>query len=214
MPELIRIAVVDAHPIFRQGLVQILRRESGLTVVGEGEAAEDSLNLVASAKPHILLLDIDVPGNSLESISVIAATYPGTRIVVLTASDSEENVIDTLKAGAKAYILKGVTGKELIAALSLVHNGAPYITPSLASRLLVQELQRTEREPARQAGSAELTDREQAILKQASLGKTNREIALELELSVRTIEHYMRVILKKLGVRNRVEAARWVHKVN
>ena len=206
MTEITQIAIVDDHPLFREGVVNILSREPDFDVVGDGVTADDAVRLAASHLPDLLLLDINIPGGGLNVIEKIAAACPVTRIVMLTASEDEDDVVKALKAGARAYILKGVSGRELVEIMRGVLAGEAYVTPALAARLLSDM---TGPAPGTSSPSpfAELTERERQILELVADGLSNKEIGLKLFLSEKTVKHHMTNILQKLQVRNRVEAA-------
>ncbi|RMF49022.1 MAG: DNA-binding response regulator [Anaerolineae bacterium] len=204
MTNVIRIVIIDDHPLYREGVAATLRRDPHLQVVAEGETAEDALILSRQHRPDILLLDLGIPGNGLQALKQIQQEGLPVRVVVLTASDLEEDVVAALKYGALGYVVKGVLGRELVSILKGVAAGQSYIAPNLAARLLTSGY----REPkTRPAPFATLTQREREILHCLTNGCNNKEIAEQLHLSEKTVKHYISSILKKLNVRNRVEAA-------
>ena len=202
----IHVVVVDDHPIFRDGVVETLRAENDMEVVGEGTTAEDAIRLSRDLLPDMLLLDIGIPGGGLNAARSVAADCPVTKIVMLTASDDEDNLVTALRVGARAYILKGVKARELVSIVRGVWGGEVYVTPSLATGLLVEMMGKS---PGSRTSSLldELTERERQILEQVAAGSSNKEIGQTLHLSEKTVKHYMTNILQKLQVRNRVEAA-------
>ncbi len=207
MDEKIRIVLIDDHPLFREGVAFTLRREPDFEVVGQGESLDQALSLVAGLSPNVLLLDINIPGGGIQAAGKVAAAHPDTRIIMLTASSDDDDLVAALKAGAHGYILKGVAARELISIVRSVWAGEGYVTPALAASLL-SEMASGQR-PARPAASPldELTGRERQILEQVAAGLSNKEIGLRLHLTEKTIKHYVTSILQKLHVRNRVEAA-------
>jgi DNA-binding NarL/FixJ family response regulator len=212
MTETFQIVIVDDHPLFRQGVVGTLCAEADIEVVGEGDTAEDAMRLGAELLPDILLLDISIPGGGLNVIPKIAAACPVTKIVMLTASEEEDDVIAALKAGARGYIVKGVSARELVRILRSIQAGEAYVTPALAASLLSVmsgKLPGTREENPIQ----DLSERERQILELVAGGRSNKEIGQQLFLSEKTVKHYMTNILQKLHVRNRVEAALLAHKV-
>lgn len=205
MPEKIQIVVIDDHPLFREGVVSTLRAEADFEIVGEGTSGAEAIRLAGEHLPDLLLLDINIPGGGLNAVPKIAATSPVTKIVMLTASEAEDDVVTALKAGARAYIVKGVAARELKTILRSVHNGEAYVTPALAASLLSD----FQDQQAKKAPNPmhDLTEREHEILEHVAIGKSNKEIAAELFLSEKTVKHHMTNILQKLHVRSRVQAA-------
>jgi DNA-binding NarL/FixJ family response regulator len=203
----IRVAIVDDHPLFRQGVAHILGTEPDLELIGEGGTAGDALRLARERRPDILLLDISLPGGGLNATREVSAACPATKIVILTVSETEEDLLEALRAGARAYVLKGVPVRELAEILRAVHRGGAYVTPTLAGSLLSGIA--APPTPAKGTGSPVdgLTARERDILDLVATGSSNKEIARALCLSEKTVKHHVTHLLQKLGVRNRVEAA-------
>lgn len=206
MNEHIQVLIVDDHPLFRDGVVQTLRADPEMDIVGQAKTAAEAMRLAAELLPDIILLDITIPGGGLNAAQAIAASLPITKIIMLTASEAEEDVLTALKAGARGYILKGVSGDELIKIVRSVYAGEAYVTPGLAATLLAEMQNHRHTQP--EAGPLdELTEREREILEHVAAGMSNKEIAHRLSLSEKTVKNYMTNILQKLQVRNRVEAA-------
>jgi two-component system nitrate/nitrite response regulator NarL len=205
MPEPIRVGIVDDHPFFRDGVRRSLRRAREVSIVAEGASADDACRIARDEAPEILLLDVAIPGGGLAAAKAIAASHPEVRIVMLTGSDDEETVATALGAGAMGYVLKGAGLEELLEALRTVHEGRPYVTPALSSRLLVSAL-RGHRGAEAARPEDGLSRREQEILDRAVEGMTNAEIAGDLGLATPTVKNYMSRIFEKLQVRNRSEA--------
>jgi len=204
MSDAIRIAVIDDHPMFREGAVQTLTCIDGIEVVGEGATADDALKVAEELRPDVMLLDIGLPGGGVQAAANIARACPGVRAVMLTASESELDVASALQAGARGYILKGSSGAEVVETVRAIFRGESYVAPSLAARLLIQMGKRTEVATSKPAN--DLTAREEEILGLVSSGMTNKEIANRLHLTERTVKHHMTSIMRKSNVRNRVEA--------
>jgi len=203
----IRIVVVDDHPLFREGVATTLASYPDIEVVGEGSSSDEALRLARDLLPDVLLLDISMPGGGVNAARDIAAAYPVIRIIMLTVSEHEEDVLKSLKAGARGYILKGVTARDLVAIVRAVHSGESYVTPALAASLLA-DLKDEGSDAASNGGILdELTTRERQILELLATGRSNKEIARSLDLAEKTVKHYVTNILEKLQVRNRVEAA-------
>ncbi len=206
MSERVRIVVVDDHPLFRDGVANILAGEADMEVIGQGSSAEEAVRLAGDLMPDLMLLDIDMSGNGLEAARRIGEAYPIIRIVMLTVSESEENLLAAMKAGARAYILKGVAGRELLRIVRLVLDGESYVPPALAASLLIDMGKPGGHKPVPSARD-ELTQREGEILQLLATGMGNKEIGEKLFLTEKTVKHYVTNILQKLQVHNRVEAA-------
>ncbi len=207
MPDRIRVAVVDDHPLFREGVANTLSASPNIEVVGQGETAEDAIRLAGDLLPDILLLDISMKGGGINAAREISAAFPVVKVVMLTVSEREEDVAASLKAGARGYILKGVTARDLVTAVQSIHAGESYVTPTLAASLLIEWREGQGGMDVPLAPLEELSERERQILELLATGRSNKEIARELDLSEKTVKHYMTNILQKLQVRNRVEAA-------
>ncbi len=205
MADLIRVAVVDDHPLLREGVAGTLRSDAGLEVVAIGGSSADAVSIAAEHLPDVMLLDISMPGGGIEAARAIADRFSTVKTIMLTVSEREEDVTAAMEAGAHGYVLKGVTGSDLIATVHAVHRGETYITPQFAARLLQKMRRRTADKPVHRP-EVELTHREEQILNEVSAGLTNKEIARKLTLSEKTVKHYMTGVLQKLQARNRVEA--------
>ncbi len=203
MSDGIEVLVVDDHPLFREGVVHSLRAEPGIVVAGYAASGEEALRLTQELMPDVVLLDISMPGwGGLVTAERIATACPATAIVMLTVSEEQDNLLAALKAGARAYVLKGVSAQELARVVRAAAAGESYVSPSLASAMLVSLTRGRAPDPLQ-----ELTVREKEILGLLVLGLTNREIGSRLALAEKTIKHYVTNILQKLQLRSRVEAA-------
>lgn len=182
-----------------------LERAGHFEVVAQGGSAEDALRIAKEHRPDLILLDINMPGNGIEAARQISATQPNVKCVILTASESEEHVAAALEAGARGYIVKGIGIADLVRTIRAVHCGESYVSPGLAARLLTQ-MQKKRANGKTEDAQPDLTLREEEILGHVSNGLTNKEIANRLNISEKTVKHYMTNIMQKLQVRNRVEA--------
>ncbi len=209
MTDKLRIVIVDDHPLFRDGVAGVLQEVLDFEVVAQGGSASEAIQLATELLPDIILLDITMPGGGVQAARQIAVACPVTKIVMLTASEEEEDVTDALRAGARAYILKGVAARELVSIIRSVCAGEVYVTPALAVNLLAEMARSiaTTARPRTADAFAELSERECQILERVAAGLSNKEIGAQLYLSEKTIKHYMTNILQKLHVHNRVEAA-------
>jgi len=210
--ESLHIAIVDDHPLFREGVAHILGQQAGIAVVAQGASAAEAIAIAERHLPDVMLLDVSMPGGGLAAVQHIAAAWPVVRAVMLTVSEQEDDVTAALRAGARAYVLKGVSSRDLIAVVRAVAAGEVYVTPSLATSLLY-DLSRGGGAGGAAGGASvvrpldELTDREREILERVAEGDSNKEIAVRLQISEKTVKHHMTNILQKLQARNRVEAA-------
>lgn len=203
MIDSIGVLVVDDHPLFRTGVVHALQAQAGVVVVGEAASGEEALRLARERLPDVVLLDISMPGwDGLATAERIATACPASAIVMLTASEDQDRLLSALKAGARGYVLKGVGVQELVRVIRGAVAGETYVSPTLASEMLVLLTRGPAPDPLQ-----ELTERERDILRLIGTGLTNRMIGERLGLSEKTIKHYVTNILQKLQVRSRVEAA-------
>jgi DNA-binding NarL/FixJ family response regulator len=212
--ERIQVVIVDDHPLFREGVARTLSAAPDIEVVGEGDTAERAVKLACDLLPDIVLLDVAIPGGGLRAAAEIATACPVTKIVMLTVSEHEEDVAAALKAGARAYVLKGVSSRELVRILRAVWSGEGYVSPTLAANILSQMTTADAEQAAEGDGPTSpggpmegLSERERQILECLVEGQSNKEIARRLFLSEKTVKHYMTNIMQKLHVRSRVEAA-------
>lgn len=202
MSKSIRIVVADDHPMFLDGLVATLSADEDLevvAVVGDARAAVQAVHLHS---PQLALLDLAMPGGGLEAAREIAAASPTTLTVMLTSSENEDDLMAAMNAGARGYILKGISGRELRTILKAICAGGTYLAPELAYGA-IKGLTR----PRKSSPIEDLTDREREVLELVAAGLSNAEIGGRLGLAEKTIKHYMTSILAKLGVASRVEAA-------
>jgi two-component system nitrate/nitrite response regulator NarL len=208
MVEKTRVVLVDDHPLLREGVAAALANEPDFEVVGQGDDADAAIRLAQDLMPDVMVLDISMPGGGgLRAARAIADIFPVIKIIMLTVSESEEDVLGAFKAGARGYVLKGVGGSEIVRIVRAILAGEPYVTPKLAAGLLGEA-----RHPSAKVSPAadllsELTRREREILELVAVGKSNKEVARNLQLTEKTIKYNMTNILQKLQVRNRVEAA-------
>lgn len=198
----IRVIVVDDHPLFRAGVTQSLALDPAITVVAEGSSGSQALELVERHEPDIILLDISMPGNGIDAAAAIAATERPPRILMLTGSDDGHDVMRAIEAGAAGYILKGIGANDLIAVVKSVAGGDTFVSPSLSLGLLTRLSGKAETAPL-----ARLTVRELRVLELLAQGLSNRGIGGNLGVHEKTVKFHVTNILRKLKVRNRVEAA-------
>ena len=203
-----KIGIVDDHPIFLSGLKRSFQGVEGLTIVAEGGDKDAAINMAKPDKIDLLLLDIGIPGGGIEALRDILKKFPQMKIIMLTGSDDESHLVAAITLGAQGYVLKGSTSTELHDAVRAVLAGEQYVSTKLAARVLFRQL-REGRLQSPDGGKRELLNPiEQTIADLVSEGLSNREIASEVGLPVGRIKSHMTRILKKLGVRNRIEVMR------
>jgi DNA-binding NarL/FixJ family response regulator len=199
------ILLVDDHKIMRDGLKAILRQSGDFRVVGEAGSGLDAVGLAASLQPHLILMDINLPGlNGIEATTEILRHNPSARIVILSMYDDEASVIQAIRSGARAFLLKKASDTDLLDALRTVARGGSYLSPQVSDRLLTR-IQRgnidSSSGPAASLIDA-LTPREQQVMRLIAEGKTSKEVAVMLNLGVQTVRSYRKTLMKKLGVNN------------
>jgi DNA-binding NarL/FixJ family response regulator len=195
---MIRVAIVDDHPIVTDGVVANLRAADEIEVVATGASAEDALALAAAQRPDVLILDLELGGRSgLDAIPGIKAASPATRIVVFSAYAGEERVAGAFERGADSYVLKGTSSDELVAVVRAVAAGKPLIPGEIAAQLA-----RAVRQPRRDR----LTEREREIVGLLAAGLSNRAIGERLGITERTVKFHVGEILARLGASNRAQA--------
>jgi two-component system, NarL family, nitrate/nitrite response regulator NarL len=202
----IRLAVIDDHPLFREGVARCLK-DIGFEIEGEGSSRDDALRIAEEKRPDIMLIDLSMPGGGLDAIGLILERHPAQKIVVLTVSELTDDVTRALQSGARGYVLKGVGYRALAEILRAVANGERYLSPTLSARVVSDLSARSPGESAKPNPIAELNDREKEVLTLVASGLSNKRIALQLDVNEKTIKHHMTRILAKLKAANRTEAA-------
>lgn len=203
----IRVMLVDDHALVRSAIRQALEAPD-IEVVGEASSAEEALEMAPRLRPDLLLFDIDLPGmTGLEAVRELAPRLPDTRIVMLTVSTDRRDLLDAMRHGASGYLTKDLTGDALLRAVRGIRRGDLPMSRVHAA-LVVEHLARGARSPGAATDEiAVLSAREQEVLRLLADGLTDREIAVGLAISPRTVESHVSSVLRKLGVRNRAEAA-------
>lgn len=197
---MIRILVIDDHPVVREGLVASLEDDAEFEVVGAAGSVEEALPVVGARRPEVILLDLELRGmDGLAAIPVLTAAYAGARILILTAYDTDERVLGAVRGGAKGYLLKGVTLDEIARAIRAVHAGEIYLDPRAATKVVAGL------EPGRRA-SGTLSRREREVLRLIAGGQSNKQIARTLGITERTVKFHVTSVLNKLGAATRAQA--------
>lgn len=205
----VRVLLADDHGLFREGLSGIISSQPDMEVVGEANDGLEAIVKARELKPDLVLMDIQMPDcDGLEATRVIKKEIPDTIIVVLTVRDDEELLFDAIKFGAQGYLLKSIRGKEMLEMLRGALRGDAAISPHLAGRMLEEFRRMSHQMPADTGEIIDLTPREQEVLSLVAQGKADKEIAVELSISVNTVKSHLRNLLAKLQVSSRREAAR------
>src|SRR3990170_1778901 len=203
----IRIIFAEDHVLVREGTRQLLDRHEDLEVIGEAADGIEAVELVRRLKPDLAILDISMPRmGGIEATKRIKEISPSTSILILTAYDDDQYVFALLEAGAAGYLLKDVSGDELVRAVRAVHAGEPVLHPAIARKVLARFAEKKQGGAEQPANGALLSHRETEVLRLAAKGMNNAAIAQELALSTRTVQVHLTHIFAKLGVASRTEA--------
>jgi len=206
--EPIRVLIVDDHALFRRGLELVLSQEEDIDVVSEATDGVEAVERATELVPDVVLMDVRMPrASGIEAARAIRERLSATKVIMLTVSDDERDLYESVLAGANGYLLKEVSIEEVADAVRAVARGHSLISPSMASKLLQEfnELARRVEERQR-ATSPRLTDRELEVLKLVAKGLSNREIAHELYIAENTVKNHIRNVLEKLNLHSRMEA--------
>jgi len=206
-PAGIRVVIVDDHDLFRPGLRNLLE-EQGVQVVGEAAAGAEAVRAVAELTPEVVVMDLNMPGISgVEATRQITSISPLTRVVVLTISDQDGDVMDAILAGACGYLLKDASIQDLLRGIGAAAIGESLISPTIAAKVLRRVRSSSSQPEIERTIRAELSDREIEVLKLIANGKDNAMIAGELHISPKTVKNHISNILMKLQIENRIQAA-------
>lgn len=197
-----KIAIIDDHPLLREGLSAVFENHPDIEIVAQGKSANDALSISLDLCPDVILLDLGIPGGGLEALKEITQRAPSVKCVMLTVCDCAETAITALNSGARGYILKGVGANELVSALWKIMRDESFVSPEFATRLLQAAQTKAAPDPVIDV----LSYRESQIMRELENGSTNRQIAEKLQISEKTVKYYMSAIMQKYGVSNRVSA--------
>ena len=206
MTKTISLAIIDDHPMFREGVIRTLSEIGSFEVVGQGSTTSDAVNVANEHRPDIILLDISMPGGGLNVIAPILNKHPDQKIIMLTVSEASRDVVKALNCGVSGYVLKGVGSRQLAEILRTVASGERYVSPTLTAKLLT-DLSEVSSGPTQTNPMSNLKSREKEILTLVAEGLSNKHIALRLDLHEKTVKHHLTRIFAKLNVVNRTEAA-------
>jgi DNA-binding NarL/FixJ family response regulator len=204
----VRLVLIDDFPLIREGFVAALESDRGLEIVGEASDGEEGLRLARELQPDVVMLDLNMPGmGGITVLEKLRREAPETKVLVVTASEGAQPLLDAIAAGAAGYLTKRCTGEELRQAVITVHGGGSIISPMLAGHLL-KEYSRAARGDASGVDPL-LSEREHEILRLLALGHTDKEIAAQVCISPRTVQNHLTNIRTKTGLRRRTELTRW-----
>ena len=204
----VRVVLVDDHDLFRTGLRNLLEDQDGIVVLGEATNGVEAVRLVREAAPDVVVMDLKMPAmTGVEATRLITLESPLTRVIVLTISDEDSDVMDAIVAGACGYLLKDSSIENVVAGIRSAAVGSSLISPTIASKVLQRVRATTPDRDMADAIRAELSDRELQVLKLIANGKDNAQIAAELVISPKTVKNHISNILMKLQIQNRIQAA-------
>ncbi len=205
----IRVLLVDDQALFREGLRTLLSVQPDVEVAGEAANGEEAVRLVKVLQPHVALMDLRMPVlGGVEATRQLRTAEPGCRVIVLTTFDDDDEVFEALRAGAVGYLLKDAPSERLVEAIRAAHRGESFLQPSIAAKVVAEFARLSRARPRTSAALADpLSERECEVLRQLARGKSNKEIAVALDLVEGTVKNHMTNILGKLGVLDRTQAA-------
>ena len=199
-----RVLICDDHEVVREGLLGLIGRQPGLTVVGEAGTVADSIGMAARARPDVVIMDVRLPdGSGVEACRAIREARPETKVIMLTSYADDEALFASILAGASGYLLKQTRGQAVVDAITTVAGGRSLLDPEITGKVLERLRETRAEDPA----LASLTDQERKVVIGLAEGKTNRAIGEELFLSEKTVKNYVSRILDKLGLARRADAA-------
>lgn len=199
----VSVALIDHHPVTIEGVAQVLGAHGTFNVVARGGSSLDALMIAEQHRPDLMILELAIPGNAIETISKIVAQNRRTGIVAFTAAPGVDYAVSAMEAGAQGYVSKSCSPDELVNAALAVVAGNTYVSQNFATEVVTALRNASVRKIAMQA--LRLSTREDQIVQFLLGGKTNKEIASKLGITERTVKHYMTVLMQKLNARNRVE---------
>ena len=191
---MIKLMLVDDHPLFREGIAARLRMYDGIEIIDEADNGKQLLEKLKTMQPDIVMMDISMPEiNGMDALEILNEKYPSIKVIILSMHDDQEYILNVIRAGAAGYLLKDISGEDMIAAIQKVYEGGQYFSNEVAAILA---------KGYSDSGSRILTTREQLVLRLISHGHNDKKIANQLDISVRTVETHKRNIKKKLEIEN------------
>lgn len=210
---MIRVVIVDDHPLARAGMAGELNRIGGFDIVGEAHDVDSAITTVRNALPDVVLLDVHMPGGSggggAEVVRDCTDLYPGTKFLAISVSDAARDVVAVVRAGARGYVTKDVTGEKLGDAIRRVHDGDAAFSARLAGFVLDAFGSGAGDVAVQDDELDRLTAREQEVMRLIARGMAYKEVASDLYISIKTVETHVSAVLRKLQLSNRHELARW-----
>lgn len=200
---MVKVFIIDSHPVFRFGLGSVLGGNAEFQVVGDASSVKEALPKVSQVQPDILILDLHASGDDIDAISLLKEKCPKGKVIVLTSSEKRDEFFRAIKAGAKGYLMKNLDFGEFIDSIRLVASGSAIVYSAVAARLLTAP-EGTSRDGKN--GLSSLSAREKEVLQFVARGATNKEIAVQCYVSPTTVKAHLRRILEKLEVKNRAQA--------
>ncbi|THF78043.1 response regulator transcription factor [Cohnella fermenti] len=210
---MIRILLVDDHAVVRSGLRMLLNAKSGLTVVGDAADGDEAIRLAAELKPDVVLMDLSMPHgkDGLSATAELKKLLPDTNVLVLSMHDDDEYLFRAIHAGASGYVLKSAPHEELLSAIESVSTGSAYLYPTATKRLMNEYMERIKRGDNSDAYES-LSEREKEVLAWIARGYSNKDIAENLIISVKTVETHKAHVMEKLGLRTRPDLVKYALK--
>jgi DNA-binding NarL/FixJ family response regulator len=200
---MVNILIVDDHSIMREGLKAVLARQPDFNIIGEASDGSEAVKKAMKLHPDVVTMDVRMPYSGLQATMDIMQALPETKILILTVSETEADLVESVKAGARGYLLKGMDADELVAAVRTVAAGGAIFTPSIAAKLLDD----FKADLNKNTDDVNLTSREADVLALVANGASNKEIAMKLNISEPTVKAHLRNVLSKLHMKNRSQAA-------
>lgn len=203
---MIDVLLVDDHKIMRDGIKAILKPHHNFHIVGEASSGAEAVQMARSLRPHVVVMDLSLPGlNGIEATAEILRYMPATRVVILSMYDDDSSVMESMRAGARAFVIKNASDEDFMQALNTVARGGSYFSPQISDRFL-NHIRKGDIDQIRPPQEiARLSPRERQVMRLVAEGKSSKEIASLLDLGVETVRGYRKTLMKKLGVTNVAE---------